>query len=145
MQESVSDCSHVEEFWKLPFFDVRLLSAPAAAYLATSVLPSSTTSGGVLPANAVSSLVPMSPHCWSSTLTVTFGYLALKSELTPSITDCGALPFMSHTVNVPVWLAGFVELLLVLPHAATTTAATTAVTPTHVFLKFICAPSPCWL
>src|SRR5215471_17829547 len=103
MQESVSDCSHVEEFWKLPFFDVRLLSAPAAAYLATSVLPSSTTSGGVLPANAVSSLVVTSLHCWISTLTLTFGYCFRKSALTPSTTDCGALPFISHTVSVPVW------------------------------------------
>src|SRR5262249_14832653 len=74
---------------------------------------------------------------------VTLGYFALKSALTPSITDCGALPFISHTVSVPVWLAGFVDELFVLPHAATTTAASTAVTPSHVFLKFICAPSPC--
>src|SRR5260370_42389342 len=79
-------------------------SAPADAYFATSVLPSSMTSGGVLPANAVSSLVVTSDHCWISTLTVTFGCLALKSALTPSTMLCGALPFMSQTVSVPVSL-----------------------------------------
>src|SRR5437868_14215277 len=98
-------------------------SAPAAAYLATNVLPSSTTSGGVLPANAVSSLVPMSPHCWISTLTVTFGYLALKSALIPSTTVCGALPFISQIVSVPVSLAGLFDCGLVQPQAASTTAA----------------------
>src|SRR2546427_5516337 len=121
-------------------------SAPAAAYLATSVLPSSITSGGLLPAKAVSSLVPISPHCWISTLTVTFGYLALKSAFTPSTTLFGALPFMSHTVRVPVSLAG---LLLTgegfPPHAAATSATAIVTTLNHAFLRFIQAISPCFL
>src|SRR5437773_11103101 len=116
-------------------------SAPAAAYLATNVLPSSTTSGGVLPTNAVSSLVPMSPHCWSSTLTVTFGYLALKSALTLSITLAGALPFISQTVSVPVWSAALV-LGALPPQAATTTAAAIETTIDDAFLNFIQAISP---
>ena len=86
VQESVRDCSQVLELSKLDFLPLMFSSASAAAYLATSVLPSSMTSGGLLPPNAVSSLVPMSPHCWISTFTVTFGYLALKSALTLSIT-----------------------------------------------------------
>src|SRR5690348_6146575 len=112
-------------------------SAPAAAYLATNVLPSSTTSGGVLPANAVSSLVPMSPHCWISTLTVTFGYFALKSALTASTTAFGALPFINQTVIVPVSFDGLLDCVFVPPHAATTTAAASPTTLTHALLGFI--------
>ena len=95
--------------------------APAAAYLATSVLPSSTTSGGVLPAYAVSSLVVTSDHCWIWTSTLTLGCLALKSALTPSTTDCGALPFMSQTVRVPLSGAGL--LLVVDEQPATASSA----------------------
>src|SRR5438270_13733043 len=94
-------------------------SAPAAAYLATRVLPSSITSGGLLPAKAVSSLAPTSDHCWISTLTVTFGSFALKPACTPAITDCGALPFISQTVSGPV-SAGGVVLLATLDRAAGT-------------------------
>src|SRR5215467_4216954 len=115
MHESVSDCSQVDEFSKPPFFEVRSMSAPAAEYLATSVLPSSTMSGGALPANAVSSLVVMSLHCWICTLTVTLGCLALKSALTPSTIDWGALPFMSQTVSE---LGSVVVLVLAPPEQA---------------------------
>src|SRR5215831_17104138 len=81
----------------------------------------------------------MSPHCWISTLTVTFGYLALKSALTPSTTACGALPFINQTVSVPVWFAG---LLAVLPHAVATIASATAPTLNHLGLSLIRAISP---
>src|SRR5207245_980926 len=81
-----------------------------------------------------------------STLTVTFGYLVLKSAFTPSTTLFGALPFISHTVRVPVSLAG---LLLTgegfPPHAAATSATATVTTLNHVFLRFIQAISPCFL
>src|SRR5207302_2806309 len=122
---SVRDCSQVPEFSKLPFWLVMSSSRPLAAYLATSVLPSSITSGAELPVSAVSSLVVTSDHCWICTLTVTFGYFALKSVLTPSTTLCGALPFMSHTVSVPVSL----PVLLLEgepPHAAATSAKAVA-------------------
>src|SRR2546421_8888440 len=97
--------------------------APAAAYFATSVLPSSMTSGGLLPAKAVSSLVPTSDHCWISTLTVTFGCFALKSAFTPSITDCGALPFISQMVSGPVSAGGLVLLAPLGQGAAASTSA----------------------
>ncbi len=135
MHESVSDCSHVPEFSKLLFFEVMSWSAPADAYFATRVLPSSMTSGGVLPANAVSSLVVTSDHCWISTLTVTFGCLTLKSALTPSTTLCGALPFMSQTVSVPVSLP-VVVVGFVLPHAAASNA-TAAATVNKSFRGFM--------
>src|SRR5438477_7367034 len=111
-----------------------LASAPAEAYFATSVLPSSITSGGALPPKAVSSLVVTSDHCWIWTLTVTLGYLALKSALTPSTTACGALPFISQIVSVPVSLAGLFDCGLEPPQAATTTAATSPMTLNHDFL-----------
>src|SRR5689334_12766932 len=129
MQESVRDCSQVDEFSKAPFLEVRLLRAPAAAYLATRVLPSSTTSGGAVPANAVSSLVVMSLHCWSWTSTVTLGCLALKSALTPSTMAWGALPVISQTVSLLGWF-DVVVLLPGPPEQATATrprASTTAV------------------
>src|SRR5690348_11263077 len=113
-------------------------NAPAAAYLATKVLPSSITSGGVLPANALSYLVPMSAHCWVSTFTVMFGYFALKSAFTPSTTDGGALPFISQMVRVPVSFDGLLlDCWPVLPHAATSTAAISPTPLIHAFLRFI--------
>ena len=75
-------------------------------------------------------------HCWISTLTVTFGYFALKSALTPSTTLCGALPFISHTVSVPVWSAGLIACE-VDPHAATTSAAAKPMAVTKNFLGLI--------
>src|SRR5438046_10241297 len=98
-----------------------LVSAPAAAYLATRVLPSSTTSGGVLPANAVSSFVVTSLHCWIWTFTLTLGYFALKSALTALTTESGALPFISQTVSVPLG-----ELVVLPPPQATASSASAA-------------------
>ena len=116
-----------------------LASAPAEAYFATSVLPSSITSGGALPPKAVSSLVVTSDHCWIWTLTVTLGYLALKSALTPSTTAFGALPFMSHTVSVPVWSFAALD---VDPHAAEMTAIAETIATTNSFLGFMWVYSP---
>src|SRR5207253_1309673 len=113
----------------------------AAAYLATRVLPSSITSGGLLPAKAVSSLVPTSDHCWISTLTVTFGCFALKSALTPSTTDCGALPFISQTVSVPLSLAVF-GVLVPLEQAAATSTRAVLNAVIKSFLGFICMVPP---
>ena len=141
MQESVSDCSQVPEFWKSDFLPLMSASAPAEAYFATSVLPSSMTSGGALPPKAVSSLVVTSDHCWIWTLTVTLGYLALKSALTPSTTACGALPFMSHTVSVPVWSFGLAAVE-VDPHAAEMTAIAETIATINSFLGFIWVYSP---
>src|SRR6266567_5594328 len=120
--------------------------APAAAYLATSVLPSSAMSGGLLPAYAVSSLVVTSDHCWIWTSTVTFGYLALKSALTASTIAWGALPFMSQTVRVPLgWL---VVLLCEEEHPATASSAPKSATSIclgltrfHLLNGFELAPS----
>ena len=138
MQDSVSDCSQLAEPSKLPFLPLMSSSAPAAAYLATSVLPSSTTCGGVLTAYAVSSLVVTSDHCWIWTSTLTLGCFALKSAFTPSTTDWGALPFMSQTVRVPLSWAG------VLPaydeHPATASSAPKSATGNVLNLTFLPPP-----
>src|SRR5262249_41007263 len=86
-----------------------------------------------------------SPHCWISTLTSTFGYLALKSALTLSMTCVGALPFISQTVKVPVWSAGLLLVPVLPSHAVATRATATETTPNHPFRNFIQAISPCWL
>src|SRR5947209_10557980 len=117
-----------------------LSSAPAAAYLATRVFPSSITSGGLLPAKAVSSLVPTSPHCWICTSTLTLGCFAVKSELTPSMTDCGAEPFISQTVRVPLsfWVLvedGLPEQAVAI--SAIAAAATTRILFGLIFVLFI--------
>src|SRR5215207_9222063 len=52
VQDSVSDWSQAWLFSKSPRLPLRSWSAPAAAYLETRVLPSSTTSGGLEPAQA---------------------------------------------------------------------------------------------
>src|SRR5215218_4677818 len=105
VQDSVSDWSQAWLFSNSPRLPVRSWSAPAAAYLATRVLPSSTTSGGLEPAKAASSLVVMLFHCWSSTLTVSLGWAFFHSALTASTTAGGALPVISQMVRVrgPVW------------------------------------------
>src|SRR5215218_775501 len=90
VQDSVSDWSQAWLFSNSPRLPVRSWSAPAAAYLATRVLPSSTTSGGLEPAKAASSLVVMLFHCWSSTLTVSLGWAFFHSALTASTTAGGA-------------------------------------------------------
>ena len=53
MAESVSPFSHVLEFGKADFADVRSANAPAAMYFVISVLPISTTSGTVPPAKVL--------------------------------------------------------------------------------------------
>src|SRR5260221_2234206 len=110
-------------------------SAPAAAYLATRVVPSSITSGGLLPAKAVSSLVVTSPHFWIWMLTVTLGCFALKSALTPSITDWGALPSISQIVSGPVSAGG--ADVLPLPQAVARRAIALPTAGTHSLLGFI--------
>src|SRR6266508_569548 len=105
VQDSVSDCSQVALFSNCALLALRSWRAPAAPYLETSVLPSSMTSGGLLPAKAASSLVVTLLHCWSWTLTVSLGWAVLKSALTASMTCGGALPSISQMVSVlgPVW------------------------------------------
>src|SRR5215217_8319959 len=105
VQDSVSDWSQAWLFSKSPRLPLRSWRAPAAAYLETRVLPSSTTSGGLEPAKAASSLVVMLFHCWSSTLTVSLGWAFFHSALTASMTAGGALPSISQTVRVrgPDW------------------------------------------
>src|SRR4030095_9567203 len=108
VQDSVSDWSQAWLFSKSPRLPVRSWRAPAAAYLETRVLPSSTTSGGLEPAKAASSLVVMLFHCWSSTLTVSLGWAFFQSALTASTTSRtagGALPSISQMLRVrgPVW------------------------------------------
>src|SRR5215216_974594 len=105
VQDSVSDWSQAWLFSNWSRLPVRSWSAPAAAYLETRVLPSSTTSGGLEPAKAASSLVVMLFHCWSSTLTVSLGWAFFHSALTASTTAGGALPSISQMVRVrgPVW------------------------------------------
>src|SRR4030095_12076727 len=100
VQDSVSDWSQAWLFSKSPRLPVRSWRAPAAAYLETRVLPSSTTSGGLEPAKAASSLVVMLFHCWSSTLTVSLGWAFFHSALTASTTAGGALPVISQMVGV---------------------------------------------
>src|SRR5215212_2033302 len=105
VQDSVSDWSQAWLFSNWSRLPVRSWSAPAAAYLETRVLPSSTTSGGLEPAKAASSLVVMLFHCWSSTLTVSLAWAFFHSALTPSTTAGGALPVISQMVRVrgPDW------------------------------------------
>src|SRR5512132_1977803 len=105
VQDSVSDWSQAWLFSNWSRLPLRSCSAPAAAYLETRVLPSSTTSGGLEPAKAASSLVVMLFHCWSSTLTVSLGWAFFQSALTASTTAGGALPVISQMVRVrgPVW------------------------------------------
>src|SRR3954470_3762509 len=99
-------------------------------YLVVSVLPSSTTSGGWVPASAASSLVRWSGQFWYSTLTAVFGCLALNAvvaESTASGHPCWA-SVCSHTVMD----AGSAALLLLvppdppLPQAASASAASAA-------------------
>src|SRR5215211_2493846 len=105
VQDSVSDWSQAWLFSNWSREPVRSCSAPAAAYLDTRVLPSSTTSGGAEPAKAASSLVVMLFHCCSSTLTVSLGWAFFHSALTASITAGGALPSINQMVMVrgPDW------------------------------------------
>src|SRR5918996_3502364 len=105
VQDSVSDCSQAWLFSNCSRLPVRSWSAPAAAYLETRVLPSSTTPGGLDPAKAASSLVVMLFHCCSSTLTVSLGWAFFHSALTALTTAGGALPSISQMVRVrgPVW------------------------------------------
>ena len=100
VQDSVSDWSQAWLFSNSPRLPLRSWSAPAAAYLETRVLPSSTTSGGLEPAKAASSLVVTLFHCWSSTLTVSLGWAFFHSALTASTTAGGALPSISQMVRV---------------------------------------------
>src|SRR5215204_3530545 len=100
VQDSVSDWSQAWLFSKSPRLPVRSWRAPAAAYLETRVLPSSTTSGGLEPAKAASSLVVTLFHCWSSTLTMSLGWAFFHSALTASTTAGGALPVISQMVRV---------------------------------------------
>src|SRR5919204_2513625 len=118
VHDSVSDCSQLELFSKLPLRPLRSARAPAAPYLETSVLPSSITSGGLAPAKAASSLVVMSLHCCSWTLTVALGCCWRKAALTPSMMAGGALPVISHTVRVLGALAADDEGEDDLPQAA---------------------------
>src|SRR5919108_6310088 len=105
VQDSVSDCSQLALLSNCALLPVRSCRAPAAPYLDTSVLPSSMTSGGLLPAKAASSLVVTLLHCWSWTLTVSLGWAVLKSALTAATTCGGALPSISQMVSVlgPLW------------------------------------------
>src|SRR4029450_74190 len=105
VQDAVRDGGESWFFSTSPRLPLRSWSAPAAAYLATRVLPSSTTSGGLDPAKAASSLVVMLFHCWSSTLTVSLGWAFLNSALTASTPAGGALPVISQMVRVrgPDW------------------------------------------
>src|SRR4029450_5863134 len=99
VQDSVSDWSQAWLFSKSERLPLRSWRAPAAAYLETRVLPSSTTSGGLDPAKLASSLVVMLFHCCSSTLTVSLGWAFFHSALTASITAGGALPSISQMVR----------------------------------------------
>src|SRR5512132_61723 len=105
VQDSVSDWSQAWLFSNWSRLPLRSCSAPAAAYLETRVLPSSTTSGGLEPAKAASSLVVMLFHCCSSTLTVSLGWAFFHSALTASTTLGGALPSINQMVMVrgPDW------------------------------------------
>src|ERR671914_1709683 len=121
VQDSVSDWSQAWLFSNSPRLPVRSWRAPAAAYLETRVLPSSTTSGGLEPAKAASSLVVMLFHCCSSTLTVSLGWAFFHSALTASMTAGGALPVISQMVRVrgPVWVLAWPPSPEESPHAAT--------------------------
>src|SRR5215213_9679524 len=90
VQDSVSDWSQAWLFSKSPRLPVRSWRAPAAAYLETRVLPSSTTSGGLEPA------------------------------LTASTTAGGALPVISQMVRVrgPDWALDWSPSPEEPPHAA---------------------------
>src|SRR5829696_3744790 len=128
VQDSVSDWSQAWLFSKSPRLPLRSWSAPAAAYLETRVLPSSTTSGGLEPAKAASSLVVMLFHCCSSTLTVSLGWAFFHSALTASTTAGGALPVISQTVRVrgPDWALDVSPSPEESPQAATTRARASA-------------------
>src|SRR5215218_9599973 len=120
VQDSVSDWSQAWLFSNWSRLPLRSWRAPAAAYLETRVLPSSTTSGGLEPAKAASSLVVMLFHCWSSTLTVSLGWAFFHSALTASTTAGGALPVISQMVRVrgPDWALDWSPSPEEPPHAA---------------------------
>src|SRR5918993_857815 len=128
VQDSVSDWSQAWLFSNSPRLPVRSWRAPAAAYLETRVLPSSTTSGGLEPAKAASSLVVMLFHCWSSTLTVSLGWAFFHSALTASTTLGGALPSISQMVMVrgPDWALDWSPSPPESPQAATPRTRATA-------------------
>src|SRR4249919_2097442 len=128
VQDSVSDWSQAWLFSKSPRLPLRSWSAPAAAYLETRVLPSSTTSGGLEPAKAASSLVVMLFHCCSSTLTVSLGWAFFHSALTASTTLGGALPSINQMVMVrgPDWALDWSPFSSDPPQAATPRTRATA-------------------
>src|SRR5207249_6825834 len=128
VQESVSDWSQAWLFSNWSRLPLRSWRAPAAAYLETRVLPSSTTSGGLEPAKAASSLVVMLFHCWSSTLTVSLGWACFQSALTALTTAGGALPSISQMLRVrgPVWVLDLSPLSEDPPQAATPRTRATA-------------------
>ena len=125
---------------------VRSASPPDSANFDTSVLPISSTSGGLLPASAVVVFSWMPSHCWISIFTVVPGCAAVKSALTALITASGALPFISQTVMSlawEVWAAGS-ALSWSSPQPATpkTSAATTPATA--AVRLFRCIPPSSW-
>src|SRR4051794_38707910 len=75
------------------------VSAPVAANSGTSVLPMSSTSGGLFWASAVLILVLMLSHCWIWTFT--FAPVAFsKAALTAWVAAGLRSPSISHTVSV---------------------------------------------
>jgi len=101
-------------------------------YFVVSVLPSSTTSGGWLPARAASNLVRWSGQVWYSTLTSVLGCLALKAVVaaaTASGHPCWASVCSQTVIDAGSTAAA---LLLVvppdppLPQAASARAASAA-------------------
>src|SRR3954452_8765948 len=128
---SARPLSQVEELSKLD--DLSPARAPAAMYFVVSVLPSSTTSGGVLPARAASSLVRWSGQVWYWTLTAVLGCLTLNAVV-------AAATASGHPCCASVWSQTVIDagsgallllLLVVAPeppllHAASATAASAA-------------------
>src|SRR5215211_5254059 len=103
VQDWVSDWSQAWLFSKSPRLPLRSWSAPAAAYLETRVLP-------------------------SSTLTVSLGWAFFHSALTASTTLGGALPSINQMVMVrgPDWALDWSPLSSDPPQAATPRTRATA-------------------
>src|SRR5258708_5025950 len=100
-------------------------SAPAAAYLATRALPSSTTSGGVL---------HIAPLLWRHSSGAILCFSPLKRGWAPSPTLGGGWPPRTQRVRGPLsLLVGPAPP----PQAAATIAVASARVLTHTFLTFI--------
>src|SRR3954447_10019034 len=143
---SVRPCSQASPP-RSAFLLLRSSRPPESANFETSVLPISSTSGGLLPASAVVVFSWMPSHCWIWILTWVFGCAWLNWALTRLMTASGAEPFISQTVMSLAWVLPLPPdadsgELPPLPHAAANSAT---VAPTTAAARiFLCIPRSSW-